>query len=307
MARLAAQPALYLVGPTAVGKSDVAHDIARCVGLGVISADAMMVYRGMDVGTAKPTAAERSGIAYAGLDLVAPDRSFSVYEYLMAVNAESAAQGHWMVAGGTGLYIRALADGLNDDPGSDPEIRSEAEALLAAEGFDALKAWCRLRLPDVDAQLPPGDAGNPRRWIRAVERGGCRPVRRVEARPGCCIMGLRRERADLEARIVQRVEAMYRGGLLDEVATLRRRYPEWSPTASAAIGYAEASAVLDGTMPVDRAIERTVIRTRQYAKRQMTWFRHQLATTWVDVAVGESTRSVATRVVKAWEHHGHLD
>jgi tRNA dimethylallyltransferase len=100
---------------------------------------------------------------------------------------------------------------------------------------------------------------------------------------------------------------MYRGGLLDEVATLRRRYPDWSPTASAAIGYAEANAVLDGAMPVDAAIERTVIRTRQYAKRQMTWFRHQLATAWIDVAADEPAEAVAARVQQAWESHGHTD
>lgn len=307
MARLDAQPVLYLVGPTASGKSDVAHVLARHAGAGIISADAMMVYRGMDIGTAKPSGVERAGIDYAGLDLIAPDHPFSAYEYLMAVNAETAAQGRWMVAGGTGLYIRALVSGLEDDPGMDPGMRAEAEAVLASEGFEALKDWCRSRLPDVETQLPPGDAGNPRRWIRAVERGGCRPVRRVEARPGRCIIGLRRERADLEARIVRRVEAMYRGGLLDEVATLRRRYPDWSPTASAAIGYAEANAVLDGAMPVDAAIERTVIRTRQYAKRQMTWFRHQLATAWIDVAADEPAEAVAARVQQAWESHGHTD
>lgn len=307
MARLAAQPALYLVGPTAVGKSDIAHELARRAGMGVISADAMMVYRGMDIGTAKPSLAERAGLVYAGLDLTAPDQPFSVFDYLVSIGRETAAQGHWMVAGGTGLYVRALAEGLHDDPGMDPEIRNEAEALLAAEGFEALKVWCRSRLPGVDSQLPPGDAGNPRRWIRAVERGGCRPVRRVEATPGRCIIGLRRERADLEARIVRRVDAMYRGGLLDEVTMLRRRYPAWSKTASAAIGYAEAAAVLDGTMPVEAAMERTVIRTRQYAKRQMTWFRHQLATTWIEVAADETAGSVATRVLNAWEHHGHVD
>lgn len=309
MARLSVNLALVLVGPTASGKSDIAHAIARDHALGVVSADAMMVYRGMDLGTAKPTADERRGIPYAGIDLTTPDRAFSAYEYLQSVDEEL---GHrpdvagWLAVGGTGLYVRALTQGLDDDPGEQPALRLEAEAILAAEGVDALKRWCRGRLPGIDDLLPVGDRENPRRWIRAVERGGCRPLERAPV-TDCCVIGLQRTREDLESRIRRRVEAMYRGGLLEEVASLRAHYPVWSRTASMAIGYAEAAAVLDGSLRTEEAMERTVIRTRQYAKRQMTWFRHQVDTCWVAAGVDEDVETVAARVVLLWRNHGQVD
>jgi tRNA dimethylallyltransferase len=306
MARLTTIPSLVLVGPTASGKSDIAHLVARRLNLGIISADAMMVYRGMSIGTAKPTPEERGAIPYLGLDLTTHDQSFSVFDYLRAMEqgmsgAEPGAA--WMVAGGTGLYVRALVQGLDDDPGEDLVVRREAEMVLSDGGFEALKTWCCDRQPDLPAQLPPGDLANPRRWIRAVERGISRPDGAPVHAPLTCVVGLRREKMDLEARIRRRVDLMYASGFLDEVRTLRRANPVFSPTASMAIGYAEAMAVLDGKTTQREAMEQTVIRTRQYAKRQMTWFRHQVPTRWIDVHATDDVATLADRVIECMQHH----
>jgi tRNA dimethylallyltransferase len=208
-----------------------------------------------------------------------------------------------MVAGGTGLYVRALVHGLDDDPGVDLALRQEAETILSEDGFEALKTWCCARQPDLPSHLPPGDLANPRRWIRAVERGGSRSGGVPIHQPLACVVGLRREKADLEARIRLRVDQMYASGFLDEVTALRYTNAIFSPTAAMAIGYAEAVAVLDRKMTQSEAVEQTVIRTRQYAKRQMTWFRNQLPTRWIDARDTDDVATLADRVIECMKHH----
>jgi tRNA dimethylallyltransferase len=309
MTILSSPPTIVLVGPTAAGKTDVAHEITRRMGWGVISADAMMVYRGMDIGTAKPTADERGSIPYAGIDITTPDTSFNAHDYLAAVNrqtAESNSNMSWMVAGGTGLYIRCLLKGLDEQDGADNKLRETADAVLANEGFEALKNWCRMQRPGIDQDLPAGDLANPRRWIRAVERGTrlSSPVGATHL-DRALIVGLQWERDILEKRIIQRVEKMYENGLLDEVKQLRLTHDRFSPTAGKAIGYAEALAVIDGRMKLNDARNQTIIRTRQYAKRQMTWFRNQLPTQWIEVTATDSIGDLADKAMARWKSHGH--
>ena len=295
-----------LVGPTASGKTDVAHTIAARSDAGIISADAMMVYQGMDIGTAKPGASDRARHVYAGIDLTTPDQPFSVHDYLSRVEQKVQTAKHtptWMIVGGTGLYVRCLLQGLDGDAGADEQLRAEAGKVLEAEGMDALKAWCEARFPGMGSHLPPGDVNNPRRWIRAVERGG-HFTRQAEIGPDVRIVGLRWAREALEKRIVSRVERMYAEGLLDEVVQLRAQYSRLSPTAEKAIGYQEAFAVLNQEMKVEEAKQRTVIRTRQYAKRQMTWFRHQLPVRWIDVSIHDTIESIAQHVEELWNEHG---
>ncbi len=288
--------ALFLVGPTASGKTSVAHELARRRCFSLVSADAMMIYRGMDIGTAKPTRDERVQYAYQGIDLVDPDQSFNALSYLRSVLAAPPA----LIVGGTGLYVRALLHGLDASAGARPDIRDEAGSIWREHGLDALKSWCRSRAPGIEEALPAGDLGNPRRWIRMVERmaGGGEAVAGLFDPAASVIVGLRRDREDLQRRIAARVDGMFAGGLLEEVRALRATYPSFSETAGKAIGYAEASAVIDGTMPLAVAREAVIIRTRQYAKRQMTWFRHQLPTRWVDVAADDSDELIASRVEK---------
>lgn len=309
MARLTNIPRYALVGPTASGKTDVIHELAGTFGAGVISADAMMVYREMDIGTAKPGTNERGTIPYAGIDLADPDQAFSAFNYLTSVEHEMTAKRQteqWLIAGGTGLYVKCLLAGLEESDGPNAELRQEGEQVLAIQGFEALKKWCRNRIPGIDANLPAGDAENPRRWIRAVERGGS-AVKEVSAFqvPGeTKIAGLMWSRPELEKRIRHRVDAMYDRGLVDEVEMLRNKYDVLSPTAAKAIGYAEAGELLDGTITRSEAIERTNIRTRQYAKRQMTWFRNQFHTQWIELTPGDTIHEIARRVADCWKLHG---
>jgi len=289
---------LLLVGPTASGKTTVAHHIASAMpGSSILSADAMMIYRGMDVGTAKPTDHEISTYRYAGVNLADPDQTFSVHDYLSAVRTEAP----WrIVVGGTGLYFRGLLRGLDGGAGESVELRAEAERVLARDDVEGLKSWCRLKCPGIDGALPAGDLGNPRRWIRAVERqsSSTPAVEPVLSPEACVIVGIARDRLELERRIRVRVESMYRCGLIEEARALRSRYAALSATAGKAIGYAEAYDVLDGRTSMSEAMERTVVRTRQYAKRQMTWFRNQLDVCWVEVAEDESLEHVSARVMK---------
>lgn len=296
-----------LVGPTAAGKTAVAHAIARARGWALLSVDACQVYRGLDIGTAKPTPAERAGIRYGGLDLTDPDRRFSAGDYLRAVSREwprLAGAPAVLAVAGTGLYLRALLQGL-DAPPSDPERRAEAEDLLARGGLAALQVAVRGASPALWAALR--DPCNPRRLVRAYERAASAVPAAAAPRPPPRVVGLRLPPDELAQRIRARVAAMFAAGLLDEAAELRRRYPEISPTARAAIGYREAWNALDGRCTIAEARERIVLRTRQYAKRQMTWFRRQTAVEWVEAGGGRNIGEIAEEVYAILERYGGND
>lgn len=305
---MAAFRAFVLVGPTAVGKTGVAHCIAARRGGAIISADSMMVYRGMDVGTAKPTAAEREAFRYAGIDLADPEAEFSAGLYRDAVARDLELRPPRdrpdIVVGGTGLYLRALLGDLTVSP-ADPEIRRRVEAMWTEGGLPALHT--ELRRVDAARIARLADPKNQRRVMRALELAlGGQPVDARESRRPR-VVGLRMDIAQLRQRIARRAAAMFDAGLLDEAASLRARYPRLSRTASGAIGYAEAFAVLDGTLGIAGAIERTARRTAQLARRQMTWFRNRENVAWVDVTDGEPVDRIAERVEQAWEHDGPVD
>ena len=287
---------LCLAGATATGKTALAHALAERLGARLLSADAMLVYRGMDIGTAKPTPEERARFAYRGLDCVGPDRDFSVGAWLahaQAAQAEADAAGAPLVAvGGTGLYFAALLRGLDPTPPGDPALRARLEAHPPEE--------LRARLKAHGAAI--ADDRNPRRLVRALEilEGGHPLPTRWAAAARPRLVALTRPRPDLHARIARRVDAMYAEGLLEEADALRRRFPRLSRTAAQAIGYAEAFALLDGTLSEAQARERTVIRTRQLARRQESFLRTQFDVVWV-VADDAPPEALADRVLAAWE------
>ncbi len=294
-----------LVGPTAAGKTAVAHILARQHNLPVISADSMLVYRGMDIGTAKPGMAEREGVTYAGIDLAEPSEDFNVALYLRRTAEQANGWGGpVLVTGGTGLYVRCLLDGLEDVVPPDAEMRARAEAMLAADGPAVLRDELRKVSPETFSQL--SDPQNPHRLIRALEHAwsGRIPSRGWKERPPHIVIGLRLASDTLKARIEQRVDRMLENGLLDEARRLREMHPALSATATKAIGYEEAWAVLDGAASVKEARSRICARTRQLAKRQMTWFRHQLMTKWVDVDDGAKPVEVARAVWAKMQEHG---
>ncbi len=305
------QFAWILAGATATGKTSAAQYLAEQLGCAILSADAMLVYRGMDIGTAKPTPAERGSVPYFGIDLVTPAEPFSTGLWLadaaraLAFGAGApSAPPRLIVAGGTGLYLKALAGGLGA-AAADPEARARWQALFERGGLPALQAALAARAPDALAAL--ADPANPRRLIRALEHldaHGRLPDQWRRRAPEAPVTVLRLPREQLHARIERRVARMFETGLVDEVRRLRETYPSWSPTASQAIGYAETCALLDGALTTRAAAERIVIRTRQLAKRQETWFRHQTQAVWLEIDDNDPPERVARRVLEAWRQHG---
>jgi len=311
--------AFVLCGPTATGKTAVAHRLAAERSAVILSADAMLVYRGMDIGTAKPTAAERARFSYGGLDLVEPDATFDVATWLDHAQrflAQARAAGRpVIVVGGTGLYLKWLLTGLTAQPSADPVWRAAAATMNLAELQRLLQQLDAARF----AALTESDRQNPRRLIRAVELARDLPslgksdppafqalenteVSGQRSEVSRSIAGLQLPTPLLWQRIEARVAAMFNQGLLDEARRLRENFPRLSASAQQAIGYAEAFAVLDGALTEKVARAKIAIRTRQFAKRQMTWFKHQADVAWV--AAEAPVVEVAAHVRKIWSDHG---
>jgi tRNA dimethylallyltransferase len=282
--------AIAIVGPTASGKSSVALAVAEQVGdIELVSIDSMQVYRRMDIGTAKPSPAERARVRHHLLDLVEPTCDFTVAEfqreYRNAV-ADIAARGtRALLVGGTGLYHRAVIDDL-DLPGEWPALRVRLLAEADVSGPAPLHARLAALDPEAAAKI---EATNTRRIVRALEvcEGSGRPFSSFG--PGLDVypqsplvqIGLRWDRDVLATRIEQRVHAMIAAGLVDEVRTLRAT--GLSRTAAQALGYKELLAHLDGLQPLADSIEQIVVRTRQFAVRQLRWFQRDPRIRWIDI------------------------
>ena len=297
---------LAVLGPTATGKSALALELARACrpDVELVSADSMQVYRGMDVGTAKPTPAQRAEIPHHVLDLADPDEEFSVARFQQAVTGAVAgieARGRRAVlVGGTGLYLRAVIDDLRL-PGRWPGLRSELEA-------DPDTAGLYRRLVGLDplaaSRMEPG---NRRRIVRALEvtLGSGRPFSGfgpgLESYPPTRyrLVGLRLARPELDRRIEQRLAAMVAGGLVEEVRALVERHPGGlSRTAGQALGYREVLRhVVDGE-PLEECVAEAVRRTRRFARRQEAWFGRDPRITWYDAA--DNPLAVAERVLGDW-------
>jgi len=297
----------FLVGPTAVGKTCVAQWIAEHHDYDILSADSMVVYRGMDIGTAKPSAAERARVHYSGLDLTTPDQPFSVWDYrqhALAALAASAAKGRrTLIVGGSGLYVKSLTDGLAPVSGASLEIRKYWTDIAETDGVEPLQKALRDKSPALYESL--ADKQNPRRLIRALEQAASGAAPRVPTwkKTGAVpLIGLTLPAEELRLRVESRVAGMYRTGLVDEVRGLLEKYPNLSDTARQAIGYAEAMEVLNARCSQEKAMARTVTRTLQLAKRQRTWFRHQAKVKWVEIRPDMDTRKVAELVLD----HGSL-
>lgn len=294
---------LVLVGPTASGKSAVAMEIARRLQpeVELVSADSMQVYRGMDIGTAKPSADERREVPHHLIDIVEPNEDYSVARFQkdVAVALEDIERRgrNAIVVGGTGLYVRAVVDAL-DVPGQWPGVKAELEAV-------ADTGELHRRLLDLDptaaARMEPT---NRRRIVRALEvtLGGGRPfssygpgLERYPDTPRFHLVGLRLDRHTLAGRIEQRFRQMLDAGLVDEVDVLRRRPGGLGRTARQALGYKEILGHLENGRPLDEATDEAILRTRQFARRQEVWFRRDPRITWFDNAL-----AVADLVLGDW-------
>lgn len=300
-----------LGGPTASGKTAVAHLLAERMGARVLSADSMLIYRGMDIGTAKPSVSERNRFHYAGLDGLDPSETGSTGLFLdQARRALDAAPvpSVWLVVGGTGLYFKALLEGLPNHCPPSPQVREQVRNRFEREGLAGLQEWLRALAPERWTALR--DPENPRRLMRALElvleppTAGTTPKHSPAPDSFPEIVVLRPEREWLRARIRSRAEAMFSGGLIEEVRALRGTGRTMSETARHAIGYREAGAVLDGEITVAQAVDQTFSRTWQYARRQMTWFRHQARVAWLEVGAHSTLDQTAAAVHDLWQRHG---
>ncbi|GLV48275.1 tRNA dimethylallyltransferase [Thermus sp. LT1-2-5] len=268
-----------LAGPTGSGKTLLALRLGEELPLEVVSADATMVYRGLDIGTDKPSPEEQRRVPHHLVDVLEPSEAMSVARFLdMAEEAIGSvlARGRLpLVVGGTGYYIRALSEGLYDLPPPDPEVQARLWQELEAKGFAALAAEL--------AQASPSDAlrvgKNPRRLVRALEvlrRTGMPPARFPKRPPRFRYkkLVLWPERAWLWPKLEARARSQFARGLVEEVRALLARYPTM-PTALQAIGYKEVVGYLRGAYSLEEALERDIQAVKAYAKRQYTWFRHE--------------------------------
>lgn len=273
-----------LTAPTAAGKTALALELSGRFGLEIVAADAFTVYRGLDIGTAKPTPAERRAAPHHLLDVVEVTEPYDVARYVR--EAEAAISGVLargrvpLVVGGTGFYLSGLLRGLPLTPPADPRVRAEVEADLAARGLDALLAEVERRNPAEAARLER----NPRRVVRALEvhrRTGRFPGEFGHRAPAFAyrVFAFTRPWPELEARVAARVAGMLASGWPGEAAWLAAQVPPEQaprPTVWQALGYHEALAVARDKLTAGAAAERIALATRQYAKRQLTWTRTQL-------------------------------
>ncbi|AQX14821.1 tRNA (adenosine(37)-N6)-dimethylallyltransferase MiaA [Tessaracoccus lapidicaptus] len=285
-------PLVVLVGPTATGKSGLAVDLALELAAAgrpaeIVNADSMLVYRGMDIGTAKPTRAERRGVPHHLIDIWDVTVRASVAEFqLLARETIARLRGAGVIpvmVGGSALYTRAIVDRF-DFPGSDPEVRAHWEAELAAGGPHALHARLAQLSPESATQIEPG---NGRRIVRALEIAELTGGHRAELPqwtyelPGVHQFGLTMDRADLDRRIEERVDAMWRAGLVDEVRGLVSAGLRDGQTAVRAIGYRQVVDFLDGACSEDEAREAVKRATRQFFRKQLGWYRRDPRITWL--------------------------
>ncbi|MGG2395620.1 tRNA (adenosine(37)-N6)-dimethylallyltransferase MiaA [Pseudomonas sp. SH1-B] len=297
-------PAIFLMGPTAAGKTDLALDLARVLPCDLISVDSALIYRGMDIGTAKPERVVLDEFPHALIDIRDPAESYSAAEFradALAAMADSTARGRIpLLVGGTMLYYKALLEGLADMPSADPALRAELEARAAAEGWEALHRELAEVDPESAARIHPND---PQRLTRALEVYRVSGLsmsehrrRQAAGNPEAGTVGREQfpytvaqlaiapaQRQVLHERIAQRFQAMVEQGFVEEVEALRRRSDLHAALPSIrAVGYRQVWEYLEGDLSRAQMVERGIIATRQLAKRQFTWLRSWNELHWLD-------------------------
>ena len=278
---------LGLAGPTAAGKTALALALARRWPVEIVSVDSALVYRGMDIGTAKPSAEEQAAVPHHLLDIIGPAQAYSAAQFVIDARRlvdEIRARGRWpLLVGGTMMYFKALVDGIDEMPTADPAIRAAIDAEAAACGWPALHAQLALVDPITAARLAPNDSQRIQRALEVFRAGGVplstlhlRARRDAPAPEGALVALEPASRAWLHARIAQRFDAMLAAGFLDEVRGLRTNpVLNLDLPSMRCVGYRQAWEALDAGDPPNMADlrERGVAATRQLAKRQVTWLR----------------------------------
>ncbi len=268
-------PLVVIVGETASGKTALSIELAKRLGGEIICADSWTVYKGFDIGTAKPTAEEQQGVPHHLLDVADPSEGFSaaVFQRMAKQKIEEiAARGSLpIIVGGTGLYADSILYDYSFLPASDPAQR---EVLNQMSLDDLLQ-----KAADMGLDTSQVDVRNKRRVIRLIENNGQMPTRQP-LRENTVVLGIRRPGAEMEQRIIQRIEAMIDSGFVDEVAKLGAQYG-WDCEAMKAPGYTALAQYINGTIGLDEAKQRTVRQHLQLAKKQRTWFKRNSSIQWV--------------------------
>lgn len=309
-------PVIVISGPTGVGKSATAVTVALDVGGEIVNYDSIQIYRGFDIGSAKPTLEQRLAVPHHLFDIAEADEPFHAAAFAEAARkACSAIQASGKVpilTGGTGFYLRALLSGLPEMPPTDPGIRGRLQAIARAPaGASRLHRWLSRVDPGSGRRIAPADRHRVERALEVYIAGG-RPISSWQAPTALteelirsCKFALSLDRALLIERIESRVDSMFESGLIEETDRLLVKYPPHCRPFGA-IGYREASRFLSGDLSREQAIAETKRRTRGYAKRQMTWLRSEQGIHWIDATIGPFP--AAEEIVRVWRErcqHGN--
>ncbi|MEN3002136.1 MAG: tRNA (adenosine(37)-N6)-dimethylallyltransferase MiaA [Armatimonadota bacterium] len=298
---------LYVIlGPTAVGKTEVGLQVAECIDAEIISADSAAVYRGMDIGTAKPTPAERARVRFHLIDVADPDEPFTAAKFrelaLEAIRDIQARGKRVLIVGGTGLYLRVLLHGFSlAPPPRDPELRRQLQQQAQQQGLHTLYERLQKVDPQAAARIHPNDAVRIIRALEVYEMTG-QPISawqaRAESELPALKFGLTMPRPLLYRRIDARVDQMMAQGFLHEVQNLLSKGYNKDLPALKGLGYRHLIAHLMGEMGLDEAVRQWKRDTRRFAKRQMTWFRREPGVHWLDASVGvEATAQMIVRMI----------
>ncbi len=290
---------VVLLGPTAVGKTELGIAVAKLLSCDVISADSRQIYKDITVGTAKPSVEDMQGVTHHFIDMLPLDQYYSAAQYeqdaLRLIGQQFSRGRYALMVGGSMMYIDAVTKGIDDIPTISDDVREMMRRRLEEEGLDSLCGELRLLDPEYYRIV---DKKNPKRIVHALEI--CYQTGRayssfrrntVKQRPFRIVkMGLRRERENLFGRINARVDQMMHDGLMDEV---RAVYPRRGLNSLNTVGYKELFKVIDGEWQLDMAVERIKKNTRVYAKKQMTWFAHDDDIHWIDVDKLDAARQLS--------------
>ncbi|MTI79487.1 MAG: tRNA (adenosine(37)-N6)-dimethylallyltransferase MiaA [Firmicutes bacterium] len=303
------KPILAIVGPTATGKTAVGVQLALHLNGEIVSTDSMLVYKGMDIGTAKPTTEERQGVPHHMIDVVMPNEDYSVAKYQQEAERVVATIHNSgklpILVGGTGLYLRAVVDKYNfESPMTDENLRHQLQILSQEKGKD----WLHHQLAEVDPEAAEKiHQNNVRRVIRALEvykLTGKRfsSLQKADYQPNIkyntLIVGLTMPREILYQRIEKRVDKMLEMGLVSEVDKLLQQGVNPTATSMQGLGYKEIAAYLKGELSLDKAVELIKRDTRRFAKRQFTWFKRDPRIHWIDLHKYNNTEKVVDKIIR---------